>query len=75
MDEDYEYEAKPARLNWADVVFCMLAPWEGLFEGCTKGVKSLMGALALHSEDIGERQSFQRDAGRAIESLSRGEDG
>lgn len=78
MDDEYgeveDQQGNTARLNWADVVFSMLAPLRGLFEGCHDGVHNLMAALAQHSGDIGERQRFQREAGRAIESLARGED-
>lgn len=76
-DEEYGEDqtvSAAAQLNWADLAFCVLAPVRGLFEGCHDGVQNLMTALVLHSNHIGERQEFQRDAGRAIESLARGED-
>lgn len=60
-----------ARINWADVVYAALCPVHGLFKGAVKGAAALMGSLALHSEHIGERQAFERDAGRSIESLTR----
>jgi hypothetical protein len=85
MDDEYEDDFQPAgiiaakdpgagRLNWADVAYASLWPARGFVEGCSNFFSVLMGVLELHSAAIDEQRAFRRDAGRAIESLSRGDD-
>lgn len=83
MDDEYEYgdevptgevRADAGRLNWADVAYASLWPARGFFEGCSNALRVLQGVLELHSAAIDEQKAFRRDAGRAIESLARGED-
>lgn len=86
MDDEYEDDYQPAgivaqkdsassgRLNWADVAYASLWPARGFVEGCSNFFSVLMAVLELHSAAIDEQKAFRRDAGRAIESLARGED-
>jgi hypothetical protein len=71
MDENETYTIKPVRLNWADVFMSVATFAKGVAEAAHDAWEVLEISFAGHSNYIAEKQEFQRDAGRAIEALTK----
>lgn len=70
MDEN-EYNIKPARLNYADVLMSMATLAKGVAEAVHDAWEIMEISFAAHSQYIMEKQAFRRDAGRAIETITK----
>lgn len=75
MDENEQYHIKPSRLNWADLLMSVATFAKGVAEAAHDAIEIVEISLAAHSNYIMEKQDFQRDAGRAIEALTKEQEG
>jgi hypothetical protein len=70
MDE-HEQQIRPARINWADLAMSVATFAKGIAMAAHDALEIIEISLAAHSQEIMERQAFRRDAGRAIETLTK----
>jgi len=74
MDDDAtRAELSQESMNWADVTWSLLVIPRYMFKGFMVATENLQKCLACTSNSIDQKRRFAREAGAAIESLTRGD--
>ena len=73
--EMYDDDDRPLQesMNWADVTWSLLVIPRYMFKGCMVATENLQKCFACTSKSIDKKRRFAREAGAAIESMTRGD--